>query len=257
MLQVTAELVERRFAGAAQELTLRAPELARRLAPGQALLLATGWDDTLYLRRTIYPCRMTAETFDIRLLPGADAGRAWLATLPIGSSIDCLGPVGNGFRVPLDRGNLLCLAEGTAGWLLLPLVEQAVAVGCAVTLAAEASTSRDLLPANLLPAATEFQVATADGSAGRQGSLLPELPSLLRWANYVAAAGSLAFYRQLYEAARSVGFPRQPGEAQVHIAGEFLCGVGACHSCTADLTHGRRRLCQRGPVMDFFEAGLA
>ncbi len=47
MLQTTATLVARATAGPAQELTLHAPELARGLGPGQAILVRCGWGQAL------------------------------------------------------------------------------------------------------------------------------------------------------------------------------------------------------------------
>jgi hypothetical protein len=70
MLQTTAELLDRMTTGPAQELTLRAPELARVLAPGQAVLLKCGWGLEPYLRRTFYPIAVDDETWTLRALLG-------------------------------------------------------------------------------------------------------------------------------------------------------------------------------------------
>jgi hypothetical protein len=70
MLQTTAELIDRRTAGPAQELTLRAPELTRALVPGQAVLVKCGWGLEPYLRRTFYPIAVDDETWTLRVPPG-------------------------------------------------------------------------------------------------------------------------------------------------------------------------------------------
>ena len=53
---------------------------------------------------------------------GSDWGYAWLRLVPVGTAIDCLGPVGVGFLVPLGVRNLLCVGVGEPAWSLLPVV---------------------------------------------------------------------------------------------------------------------------------------
>ena len=73
MPQTTAELIDRHTAGPAQELTLRAPELARALAPGQTVLVKSGWGLEPSLRRTFYPIAVDAETWTLRVPSGHGA----------------------------------------------------------------------------------------------------------------------------------------------------------------------------------------
>ena len=89
-------------------------------------------------------------------------------------------------------------------------------------------------------------MAAAQGSAGVVGIL----PELLAWADVVFAAGSLEFYRRLAVAIRSARYEVSRGLAQVLYPGSFLCGLGACQACVADVAGGRRRVCVRGPVFD-------
>ena len=112
MLQTAATLITRTTTGPAQELTLGSPELARALTPGQAVLVKTGWGLEPYLRRTFYPIVVDAETWTLRVPPGSDWGHAWLRAAPVGTAIDCLGPVGIGFLVPPGVRNLLCVGVG-------------------------------------------------------------------------------------------------------------------------------------------------
>ena len=142
MIQHSASLVERVSSGAYQELVLRAPELAQQLQPGQAVLVRAGWGLDPYLRRTFYPVALDAETFSLRLPPSGDRGQAWLRLCPLGAAIDCLGPVGVGFRLPAGASRLLCLGEGDLAWALLPLVHLADAAHLTVTLATTAATAR-------------------------------------------------------------------------------------------------------------------
>lgn len=262
MLQTTATLVDRRTVGAAQEITLAAPELARGLTPGQAVLVKCGWGLDPYLRRTFYPIAIDDETWTLRVPPGGDWGHAWLRAAPAGTQIDCLGPVGIGYLAPLGTRNLLCIGVGEPAWSLLPVVALAEARGLSVTLAMEARTTRELIPPARLPAAVEYHAITADGgsTAGQWADLLAgppsgAQPSLLGWADAVAAAAPLAFYGPLAAAVKAVRYDISRGFAQVLYPATFLCGAGACQSCVAEVVGGRRRICLRGPVLDLIEVG--
>jgi len=70
------------------------------------------------------------------------------------------------------------------------------------------------------------------------------------WADAIAAAGSSSFYFHLAEAIRAHRLVLPRGFGQALVAANFLCGVGACMACAADVAGGRRRVCLRGPVFD-------
>jgi hypothetical protein len=269
MLQTTATLIERHTVGASQELRLQTPALARSLTPGQAVLVQTGWGVEPYLRRTFYPTGLDDESWTLRVPPGSDWGHAWLRTVTIGAQLDCLGPVGIGYSAPVGARNLLCLAEedpatvassGCSAWALLPAIAQAAGRGLSVTFAMEAPSARDLIPAHRLPAAVEYHTAIRSrrtiprpGGGTASEGVAQFLPELLLWADAVLAAGSLAFYSNLAMAVRAARYELTRGFAQALYPAAFLCGVGACQACVADLTTGRRRICQRGPALDLVD----
>lgn len=260
MIQTIATLSERQTSGSAQELRLRAPVLARILAPGQAILVKASWGLEPYLRRAFHAITIDDETWTLRVPPDGDWGHAWLRAAPLGTELDCLGPVGSGFSLPAKGRNVLCLGEGDAAWALLPVIALADATGMAVTLAVEAFGVRDLLPAQRLPATVEYHTALRQcrpiaraGAAPLLEGVAQFLPELLLWADVVMAAGSLEFYATLATAVRATRFELTHGFAQALYPATFLCGVGACQACVADLHGGRRRICQRGPVLDLAE----
>lgn len=253
MLQVTAQLLERHTYGPTQELRLRAPELARLLSAGQAVLVRAGWRQEPFLRRTFYPIALDAESWTLRLPPSGDWGHAWLRTAVPGTAIDCLGPVGRGYSVGSGARNVLCAGEEEAAWALLPAVVEADAAGLSIAFAVQTTRDRDLIPPGRLPAGVEYRVATREGGPGDPGRLAATLGEWLGWADALLAAGSLGFYGQLAEAIKAARFGISRGFAQVLYPQTFFCGIGACHSCVADLPSGRRRVCLRGPVFDLLD----
>jgi len=253
MIQVRSRIQERLVSGAHIILRLAAPELARQLHPGQAVLIQTGWHVDPFLRRTFYPVAIDDASFSIRLAPDGDRGRAWLRMASEGTEVDVLGPVGHGFTLPERVHRILCLGQGDGAWSLLPLVRQASNQGVEVAFGVEASTKRQTIPAHDLPISVEYHVATMDGSAGRRGDLLPLLPDLLRWADAVMAVGGMDFYRALARSIEDARVILSRGYAQVLYQTDFLCGFGACQACAVDIAGGRRRVCLRGPVFDLID----
>lgn len=246
MIQTRATVVAREISGASQELRLHAPELARLLVPGQAVLVRGSWGADPYLRRTFHPVALDDETWTLRLPPSGDWAHAWLRVAPEGTTLDCIGPVGNGYHLREGARNILCLGESDAAWALLPAILEADAAGLAVAFAMEAALERDLIPAGRLPATVEYHTATPD-AAGR-GRL--SLAGMLPWADMLLAAGSLAFYHRLTFEVEAARFGVAEGFAQALYPATFLCGYGACQACVADIAGGRRRVCRRGPVFD-------
>ena len=253
MLQIKAQLVQRKTYGVSQELRLFAPQLARRLTPGQPVLVRTGWGLDPYLRRSFYPVAIDAESWTLRLPPSGDRGHAWLRMVPEGSELDCLGPIGVGYTLSERARHVLCLGEDEMAWALLPVVAQADARRLSVTLAVGAASARYTLPASRLPLAAEYRVATVDGSRGRKGHLAALLPELLPWADAIVAAGSIDFYHRLADAIQAQRGILVHDFVQALYPATFLCGTGACLSCVADVAGGRRRVCLRGPVFDLID----
>jgi dihydroorotate dehydrogenase electron transfer subunit len=254
VLQVTAELLERRTYGPAQELRLGAPDLVGRLSAGQAVLVRAGWGLEPFLRRTFYPVALDAESWSLRLPPSGDWGHAWLRAAPVGTAVDCLGPVGKGYSIAPGARNVLCLGEEEAAWALLPVVMGADAAGLATAFAVQSVRARDVVPPGRLPAAVEYRVVRGEGGSDDARRLASTLGEWLAWADALLAAGSPAFYASLAEAIKAARFGVNRGFAQaLTMQQSFFCGTGACHACVADLPGGRRRVCLRGPVFDLLD----
>jgi dihydroorotate dehydrogenase electron transfer subunit len=252
-MQATATITDRRAVGAAVELALAAPDLARQLLPGQPVLVKVGPTLSPYLRRTFYPIALDSDGFTIRIPPSADWGDAWLRVAPVGAEVDCLGPVGTGFTLDTGIRNLLCVGEGEAAWRLLPLVEWADEAGMSVALVVGAASTRGGLPAARLPASVEYHFVSSDGSPNVARRLLSTLSDLLPWAETLCASASLDLYAGLADTVRQARFALSRGFAQAVYPMPFLCGTGACQSCVANVAGGRRRVCIRGPVFDLVD----
>ena len=253
LTQAIGTIVDRQAVGPAVEVVLRAPEIARLLAPGQAVLVKASPTLSPYLRRTVYPVAINAEHLTLRIAPSTDWGDAWLRVAPVGGEVDCLGPVGNGFSVEGGVRNLLCVGEGAQAWSLLPLIGWADAAGLSVTFVAGARSTRWALPPARLPEGVEYHLVSSDGSPDVVHPLMSTLSDLLPWADALCAAMAGDALGVLADTVRAARFALSPGFAQALYPAQFLCGTGACQACVADVAGGRRRVCLRGPVFDLVD----
>ncbi len=241
-------LANERLAPGVGLLTLHAPRIAERIAPGQFVHLRIERGADFILRR---PFSVHGTTHDggIRILfQVLGRGTLALAAKRPGDDMDAIGPLGSGFRVPRDAARALVVAGGLGIAPLALLVEVLAERGVAVTAAVGAPTAARLLALGTLRAAARrVLVATDDGSRGERGFVT----SLVEGAvasdrpDVVYVCGPEIMARTVAAQCAAAGVP-----CQVSLERLMACGVGACLSCVVTTTHGLARACCDGPVFD-------
>jgi dihydroorotate dehydrogenase electron transfer subunit len=227
-------------------LSLQAPEAARSAAPGQFLHIHCGESTAPLLRRPMSVYRTERDVIQL-MIRDVGEGSAWLVRRKPGDELDCLGPLGNGFRLLPRMRNLLMVGGGYGVAPLVGLAERGLARGASVTLAVGAATSAHVFPTDRLPAEVEYLVATDDGSAGHAGYVTDLVPDRLAWADAVYACGPLAMMAALARIIR-VAAPDKP--TQVAMEERMGCAMGVCLGCVIETTRGPLRVCTEGPVFD-------
>ena len=253
MQQIIGEIISRETHVGGQELRIQAPALARELKPGQPVLVHGAWGADPLLRRMFYPIQIEAESWVLRLPPSGDRAHAWLRAAPIGTQIDCLGPIGAGFHRPADRRRVLCLGQEGESWTVLPAATLCAEDGAQVALVLIGASRRDLVPPARVPPLVEVHLQVPDGDANTLGRLARQLSEMITWADLVLAAGDLAFYAELASIIREARFGLQRGFAQLLHPVRLMCGYGACQACAVDLVAGSRQVCVSGPVFDLVD----
>jgi dihydroorotate dehydrogenase electron transfer subunit len=253
-------------------LLLRSPQIAAAARPGQFLHLAPGLpnESVALLRRpiSIYGAGKTGllaeEEIELvfRLL---GPGTRYLAARKIKESIDCLGPLGNGFPPAPEKFSLLI--GGGSGilplrWLALQLKAQGSEV---LVLAGAKSPEEFPLPleaqAGALRLAELQSLGLATEFAGEdQGLLVTELLAR-KLPEIIASQKSVQAYavgpRPMLSALSRLLPPEIP--CQVSLEARMACGVGACRSCVTPVRSSDppgyvyKRVCKDGPVFDLRE----
>lgn len=229
-------------------IVLEAPRCAQAVQPGQFvhLRVATGAD--IILRRPFSVHRATDERIEI-LYQVLGAGTLRLAEKPAGdTSMDLVGPLGNGWRIPEAAAHALLVAGGLGAAPLGMLAEKLAQRGVAVTVAQGAPTASRLVARELFErVARRVEVATDDGSAGERGFVTGPVERLLASGTFdvVYTCGPEIMERRVAGLAVGAGVA-----CQVSLERLMACGIGACLSCVVSTRDGLRRACVDGPVFD-------
>lgn len=232
-----------------QVITLDAPEIAREAVPGQFVHVKIPSIEFSRLRRpfSIYDANPdTGRLFVLYKTVGY--GTEHLAKLPVGTSLQVLGPIGRGF--PLNPAGTPYLVGG--GYGVAPLWFLATRLPRKGILFVGGRTAADILETERFrDAGWEVRIATQDGSLGTQGLVTAPLDAALQ-----ADADA-----ELY-ACGPDGMLRAVGERAIahNIKGwlsldkHMMCGVGACLGCVQKVREGGAeklvRVCVDGPVFE-------
>ena len=188
-------------------------------------------------------------------------GTRWLSRRRKGDSVDVLGPLGNGFGIGADSGNLLLLAGGI-GIAPLVLLAQRASVQHRVTLVHGAATGSYVYPVASLRGNGEdvrpladrvrFIEVTEDGSKGHKGLVSEVAADSLDWADQIYACGPVEMYGAISRLASGCGaaIGEKIRKCQVSLEVRMGCGIGACRGCTVITERGARRVCSDGPVFE-------
>ena len=245
------------------------PELARRIVPGQFVMLRlAGFNDPLLgrplaLYDTVLSVSGEPAGIDVvYLVLGRMTGK--LALYQPGQILDIWGPLGNGFP-PVETEHLVMVAGGIGQTPFLALTQEYLGrrnYGTQPRPAARAERVTLLYGArrrSMLAGIEDFQrlgvdvqVSTDDGSAGHHGLVTDLLARTLRVSPdcRVACCGPEKMMEATAHLCREAGVP-----CQVSLETPMACGIGICFSCVARVRDDQgdwdyRRTCVEGPVFD-------
>ncbi len=253
-VQVLAEVLAVRKAGAYTAMTLLAPGMAELYRPGHFLAVQVGGpDSSLLLRRAfaIYDAQDRGPyggTVDV-VFAVHGKGTAWLAQRRPQDRVDVVGPLGRPFRLPTTPVTAALVGGGYGSAPLLPLARALQARGCRVDVVLGAATADRLfgrMDAKRL--SSSLAVTTDDGSTGLRGRVTDVLPQVLDRSDVVYACGPMPMLQAVSELAAERRLP-----AQVAVEESMACGIGVCMTCVLPVVgdDGVTRMvrsCVEGPV---------
>ncbi|MBP2637605.1 MAG: pyrK 2 [Firmicutes bacterium] len=246
---VTAQVLEHGLiAGDVWNLVIAAPEIARQTKPGQFVHIRINDSLEPLLRRpfSIADCDAAKGTLTI-IYRVVGRGTALMTQLKPGDTINCMGPLGNGFQLTAQRPLLVGGGMGLAPLLFLA---RAFCSLPATILMGGRNEQELFWPTLYAGVCKNIHITTDDGSVGQRGFTVDLLPELLQSGNFdaVYTCGPHVMLKGVVALADKHSIP-----CQVSLEDYMACGVGACLSCTCAGTSGKRlKVCTDGPV---FAAG--
>ncbi|MFA5976039.1 MAG: dihydroorotate dehydrogenase electron transfer subunit [Elusimicrobiota bacterium] len=253
--------------GAANYLvTLRSPEQARRVKPGQFLMLKCGEevDGNPLLRRPFSILDIDhhgrgGSPADIKILvKDVGFGTHKLVHVQPGQELFALGPQGRPFQLAKEMAGEVrtaCLVAGGVGIAALYLLaKDLIALGVTPVLFYGARTARELVLRDYFKRLRiRTCYATEDGSMGTRGLVTAPLVRFLkehhREGVRMYACGPWAMMRETDKLARQFSVP-----CEVSLEARMGCSLGACMGCVVR-TRGDGssanyiRVCMEGPVI--------
>ncbi len=263
-----------RIAESTWRMRFAAPQIARRIVPGQFLMVRIAHLDDPLIGRALALYDVVPgdggqpEAIEVVYLVAGKMTRLLARARP-GQELDIWGPLGNGFAPPATD-HLVMVAGGIGQTPFLALAKEAggrqrygrtppSATGHPERITLCYGARRASLLAcvdDFRAAGVDVQVATEDGSAGRTGRVTELLEQILAKDNRagrltkIVCCGPEPMMAAVSRIAHERAIP-----AEVSLETPMACGVGICFSCVAPLRDGQgqvdyHRTCVEGPVFD-------
>jgi len=192
-----------------------------------------------YLRRPISVCDIDATTVTIIYKVVGD-GTEQMSEMPIGTELDVLVGLGNGYDLSLAGDAPLLLGGGVGVPPLYNLAKRLIEMGKKVTVVLGFNTKDEIFFENEFKAlGAETFVTTADGTYGIKGFVTDAMKDIEY--SYFYTCGPEPMLKAIYKASTTSG--------QMSFEERMGCGFGACMGCSCKTLTGYKRICKDGPVM--------
>ncbi len=208
---------------------------------------------THLLRRPVAVCKIEKKlvTFCYQI---KGEGTQRLKTLGVGTRINVLMPLGNGFFVS-ENERKVALVGGGVGVFPLISVLRAYAAEKEIFAYIGYRNKAAVCGVEEFRKAARFVGVTDDGSYGEKMNAVQAFEADLRKGNrpdVVLACGPTPMLRALKTVAE-----RENLSCYVSLEERMGCGIGACLVCVCNLTNGAHaRVCKDGPVFDVKDVEL-
>ena len=164
-----------------------------------------------------------------------------MANLAVGTKIDALTGLGNGFNDEAQCNAPLLVGGGVGVPPLYRLARNLIAKGKQVTVVLGFNTAAEIFYREQFEAlGAKVIVATADGSYGVKGFVTDAIKESGITADYFYSCGPLPMLRALTSALDIDG--------EISLEERMGCGFGICMGCSIMTTAGAKRVCKEGPV---------
>ena len=190
-----------------------------------------------FLRRPISVCNIADGILTI-IYKVVGVGTEAMSRLPIGTQLDVLTILGNGYDLTKAGDAPLLVGGGVGVPPMYMLARQLREVGKSVRVILGFNTKEEVFYEEEFRAlGCEVIVTTVDGSYGMKGFVTDAFDNEQ---SFYYTCGPLPMIKAVM---RALGT-----EGEVSMEERMGCGFGACMGCTIQTTKGPKRVCKEGPV---------
>ena len=193
-----------------------------------------------YLRRPLSVCNYENERLTL-VYKVVGEGTKVLSEMAVGSELEVLTGLGNGFDPDACRERALLVGGGLGVPPLLLLAKRLKAQGKHVTAVLGFNTADDVLLVEEFRSVCDIvAVSTVDGSVGVKGFVTDAILAIRPTFDFFYTCGPMVMMKVVCQALEG------PGEASLEE--RMGCGAGFCYGCSIQTKNGPRRVCKDGPV---------
>ena len=191
-----------------------------------------------YLRRPISVCDYNENTLTL-IYKVVGSGTEIMASLPVGTKLDVLTGLGNGYDTSLSGDRPVLVGGGVGVPPMFNLCKKLISEGKKPQVVLGFNTGAEVFLAEDFKAlGAEVYVATADGSRGTKGFVTDVIKNLNY--TYFYSCGPMPMFKAMENVMVTSG--------QYSFEERMGCGFGACMGCTIAVKSGYKRVCKDGPV---------
>ena len=191
-----------------------------------------------YLRRPISVCDYDETTLTL-IYKVVGSGTEIMASLPVGTKLDILTGLGNGYDTSLSGKSPVLVGGGVGVPPMYNLCKKLIAEGKEPQVVLGFNTASEIFLADEFRAlGAKVYVATADGSVGTKGFVTDVIKDL--GYTYFYSCGPMPMFKAMEKVMQTSG--------QYSFEERMGCGFGACMGCTIQTASGYKRVCKDGPV---------
>ena len=196
--------------------------------------------DGLYLRRpiSVFDCEEGLLSIIYKVV---GKGTEQMTTLPVGTELDILTGLGNGYDLEKVGEKPVLVGGGVGVPPMYYLAKRLIAAGKKPEIVVGFNTESEIFGVEFFEAlGLNVTVTTVDGSRGIKGFVTNALETLDY--DYICTCGPEPMLKALYRATECSG--------QYSFEERMGCGFGACMGCSCKTVTGYKRICKDGPILE-------
>ena len=253
-----ATILSNKRVGSYHQILIGVGDLVKSCKPGNFVAMSVGGDSSrMILRRAFAISRVSDSsqyggTMELIVAPHG-SGSKWLCSLPEGTEVDIVAPLGTAFGIPTEPINALLIGGGYGSAPLFGLADVLKNRNCKVDMLLGASVgSKIYAPLEGKRSVNSLKIYTEDGSMGEKGRVTESLLEIIQNRNIdvIYSCGPMGMLRAITELVAETDVIHQCAVEE-----SMACGIGICMTCVLpvigdDGSVSMLRSCIDGPVMD-------